>query len=656
MTLSSKLILLVCCFILFSISSGVQAQKITLLPTSQWHGFKKVNFLFNDIPAFYIKPTKPLPGNPWIWRAHFPDWHIAMDSVLLQKGMSVVYINTNDQYGAPKAMMVWDEFYNYMTHKLSFAHKVALEGVSRGGLYVYGWAKRNPDKVSCIYAEAPVCDFKSWPGGKGMGEGAPNNWKELQKIYGFTEEQAIDYNDNPINNLDGLAAFKVPILHVISLRDKVVPPAENTFVLVENYMKLGGQASVYPITRGKQELNGHHFIIENSDMWADFILYNSYPVITPLPYQNYFDVRRGLSQFYKKIKSGQPVTVTYLGGSITHNSGWRNKVSQFLQERYPSTSFHFIAAGIPSLGSLPHAFRLQRDVLDSGKIDLMFVEAAVNDRGNDTDSLTQVRDLEGIVRHAKRSNPDMDIILMSFADAANIKDYKEQRIPVEAGNHELVANHYSLPSINLAKQVSDKILAGEFSWEYDFKDLHPSPFGQEIYFQTIKSFINKCFDKADSSHGETGMQHLPAPLDPHNFDQGRYLSINEAQLLKGFKLVDRWHPSDKVSTRQGFVDVPVLEAVTPGAELSLSFKGKTIGLAVLAGPDAGIIEYSIDKKPFQKMDIYTKWSSGLHLPWYKLFAADLQNRKHNLRLRLLNDSNVASKGTACRIVYFLLDE
>jgi sialidase-1 len=219
----------------------------------------------------------------------------------------------------------------------------------------------------------------------------------------------------------------------------------------------------------------------------------------------------------------------------------------------------------------------------------------------------------------------------------------------------LIASHYSIPSINLAKEVHDKINAGEFSWEYEFKDLHPSAFGQEIYFQTIKSFLEKSLDLADRAYDQMIGKSLPAPLNPHNFDHGRYLPINEAALGKGFQLVDHWHPSDNASTREGFVRIPVLEAVTPGAELSLSFKGKAIGMAVLAGPDAGIIEYSIDKKPFQKMDLYTQWSSGLHLPWYKLFAAGLPDRKHNLRLRVLSDTNAGSKGTACRIVHFLLD-
>lgn len=148
----------------------------------------------------------------------------------------------------------------------------------------------------------------------------------------------------------------------------------------------------------------------------------------PLPFHDFYHVRSGLPYFYNKVKERHPVTVAFLGGSITYNPGWRQLISRYLQGRFPQEKFHFINAGIPSLGSLPDVFRLQRDVLDSGKIDLMFVEAAVNDIGNSTDSITQIRDLEGIVRHAKRSNPDMGIVLMSFADPTKLKDYGEGRI------------------------------------------------------------------------------------------------------------------------------------------------------------------------------------------------------------------------------------
>jgi hypothetical protein len=56
-------------------------------------------------------------------------------------------------FGAPAAMQIWNAFHAYMVSK-GFAERVALEGVSRGGLYVYNWPKRNPLKVACIYAEA----------------------------------------------------------------------------------------------------------------------------------------------------------------------------------------------------------------------------------------------------------------------------------------------------------------------------------------------------------------------------------------------------------------------------------------------------------------------------------------------------------------------
>src|ERR1700744_4754598 len=239
-------------------------------------------------------------------------------------------------------------------------------------------------------------------------------------------------------------------------------------------------------------------------------------VKAPLPFSDYYTRANNLQHFYKVATKQKKATVTFLGGSITFNPGWRQMVCSYLQERFPDTKFHFIAAGIPSLGSLPHAFRLQQDVLDSGRTDLMFVEAAVNDRVNGTDSITQVRDLEGIIRHAKKSNPDMDIVMMAFADPFKTADYDKGIVPVEIHNHELVAKHYDLPFINLAKEVRDKMNNKEFSWDKDFKDLHPAPFGQELYFANIKSLLQDCFDHQTVAP-VAYHSLLPKPLDKANF-------------------------------------------------------------------------------------------------------------------------------------------
>ena len=69
-----------------------------------------------------------------------------------------------------------------------------------------------------------------------------------------------------------------------------------------------------------------------------------------------------------------------------------------------------------------------------------------------------------------------------------------------------------------------------------------------------------------------------------------------------------------------------------------------------------MLEYSIDGKPYAKLDLYTRWSGQLHLPWYLVLGADLKPGKHTLNLKVSNEKNASSKGTACRIVYFLLSE
>ncbi|NBU36377.1 MAG: SGNH/GDSL hydrolase family protein, partial [Bacteroidetes bacterium] len=151
--------------------------------SDQRQGFEREHFVFQGRKAWLIKPEKELEGKPWIWRAHFPEWHTEVDSILLSKGFHIVYLNTNDMFGSNAAMQIWDAFYAFLVQKKGFSPFVALEGVSRGGLYVYQWAKRNPLKVSCIYAEAPVCDIKSWPGGKGKGKGSPQDWNKFLTEY-----------------------------------------------------------------------------------------------------------------------------------------------------------------------------------------------------------------------------------------------------------------------------------------------------------------------------------------------------------------------------------------------------------------------------------------------------------------------------------------
>jgi sialidase-1 len=579
-----------------------------------------------------------------------------MDSMLIRKGFHVAYLNTDYLFGSPKCVEIWNSFYNYLTSQYGLNKKVALEGVSRGGLYIYNFAKKYPEKVSCIYAEAPVCDFKSWPAGKMSAKGDSLSWKQLLVAYNFkNEKEALDYKDNPIDNLGKLAAAKVPVYHSISLNDSVVPNEENSFVLVNRYIRLGGPATVYANTAGKQSLQGHHFPIDNLKAGADFI-WNSYPSVpTPLESINYHAYRSKMHNaqiVFEREKRGR---VAFLGGSITQGTGWRDSICAYLQKKFPATQFEFIAAGISSMGSTPGAFRFDRDVLAKGKVDLLFEEAAVNDRTNGFSTETQVLGMEGIVRHARESNPAMDIVLMHFVDPEKMTEYRKGIVPTEIQNHEKVAIHYGLSTLNLAREVTERIDNGEFTWEKDFKNLHPSPFGHHIYFQSMKSFMDRCWSGFVAEDDKIVAYPLPGKLAEGCYNQGKLLPAAEVKPAKGWVAITQWKPTDKTGTRPDFTNVPMLVAEAPSGILNFQFTGNAVGIAVAAGLDAGTIEYRIDKNPWQREDLYTSWSASLHLPWFCTLAYNLTQGKHRLQIRVLADKNPQSKGTACRIRYFYVN-
>jgi sialidase-1 len=453
--------------------------------------------------------------------------------------------------------------------------------------------------------------------------------------------------------LQGLAACQVPIFHAIGLNDNIVPNAENTYVLVNNYIKAGGIATVYPMTRGEQKSEGHHFPIEHPAQIADFIFRNSYPVKKALDPSTYHISRSNLNNSFLKFSRDRKGRVAFMGGSITEHGAWREKVCNYLKEKFPQTAFEFINAGISSTGSMPGAFRLETEVLSVGPIDLFFEEAAVNDRTNGFDNKGQIRGMEGIIRHARQSNPLMDIVMMHFVDPEKVEAYNKGIVPAEIVNHEKVAAHYKVNTINLAKEVTDRINAGEFNWKNDFKDLHPSPFGHEVYTASIKAFLNKAYS-GDINALPTAHE-IPSKLDKFSFTSGYYLPVDQAKNIKGWNLDMNWVPTDGVGTRPQYVNRPALIALEPGAEMTLAFEGTAIGICIATGPDAGMIEYSVDGKPFKKVDLITQWSGILHLPWYLMLEDELKLKKHKLVIRIASENNAKSKGHACRILHFLVN-
>jgi hypothetical protein len=94
----------------------------------------------------------------------------------------------------------------------------------------------------------------------------------------------------------------------------------------------------------------------------------------------------------------------------------------------------------------------------------------------------------------------------------------------------------------------------------------------------------------------------------------------------------------------------------PGKIIKFQFEGNAVGIAVAAGPDAGIIEYSIDGLRWQKKDLFTQWSKNLYLPWFYTLDSGLKNKKHTLQIRLTDEKNPESTGNKCIIRYFYFNK
>ena len=246
----------------------------TLAPVlrGEWMGFARSDFESNGRAAFIVQPKTPAPGRPWIWRPEFFGTEPQTEIALLERGWHAVYVDVRNLYGAPAALDAMDAFYAQVVREHRLAPKTVLAGFSRGGLFAFNWAARHPERVASIYVDAPVLDFKSWPGGKGKGAGSAPDWERCLKAYGFASEaDALAYRLNPIDNLAPLAAAKIPILSVCGDADKIVPFDENTQIAQERYAALGGTMAVIV----KPGVDHHPHSLEDPTPIVDFILKHS---------------------------------------------------------------------------------------------------------------------------------------------------------------------------------------------------------------------------------------------------------------------------------------------------------------------------------------------------------------------------------------------
>ncbi len=235
---------------------------------SNFHGYQLTSFKLDGVECKLVRPKRIARDAPWVLRARFWGHEPQTDIALLERGFHIAYCDVANLFGSPQAVRRWDAFYEMMTNA-GFSRKVVLEGMSRGGLIIYNWAEQNPEKVACIYADAPVLDGKSWPGGLGKGEGSEVDWENFKKIYGLDSETSVAaFKGSPINKTKAIAQGGYPMLHVVGTIDTTVPVVENTDAFEKGIKANGGNIKVIY----KDSVGHHPHSLQNPTLIVDFIL------------------------------------------------------------------------------------------------------------------------------------------------------------------------------------------------------------------------------------------------------------------------------------------------------------------------------------------------------------------------------------------------
>ncbi|MDH7567973.1 MAG: SGNH/GDSL hydrolase family protein [Armatimonadota bacterium] len=328
--------------------------------------------------------------------------------------------------------------------------------------------------------------------------------------------------------------------------------------------------------------------------------------------------RDGLGNVFARLKAGERVRVAYLGGSITAQNGWRVKTLQWLQQRYPHAKLEEINAAIGGTGSDLGVFRFQHDVLRY-QPNLVFVEFSVNDGG--TEPAAICRAMEGIVRQAWRHDPALDLCFVYTFRVGYEKDLDRGFCPRAASAHELLAEHYGIPSINMALRTAELAREGRLFYTppqdaqgkalplppgavlFSNDGVHPLDAGHDVYLQVIAEALT-AMEPTSRPQPHT----LKAPLMPDNWEKAKLVPLRPSMLTPGWKKLD---PGVGLG-RQFANRLPELwEATQPGERLTFRFRGTVAKLYDVMGPDGGQVVCTLDGRagpPRPRFDSYcTYW-------------------------------------------------
>lgn len=239
-----------------------------------------------------------------------------------------------------------------------------------------------------------------------------------------------------------------------------------------------------------------------------------------------------IAKVLKKAENKEPITLGYLGGSITQGSlsstpdtCYAAMTTKWWREQYPDTEFTYVNGGIGGTTSQFGAARVDSDIL-AYEPDFVIIEFSVNDDNN----LFFRETYEGLVRKVYSSKTAPAVLLVHnifYEDGRNTQD-----------QHETVGRYYNLPCLSMKTSVYQAIAHGKIAVrDVTPDDLHPNDTGHALLANLITNFLEKVKkeDVPAVSDVIRVAEELPKPITANAYqDSVRYQVYNSKPELMGF--------------------------------------------------------------------------------------------------------------------------
>lgn len=468
---------------------------------SSFYGYSCADFTFKNRNCKIVSPKTVTDGQPWVWRARFWGHEPQTDIALLERGFHIAYMDVAEMYGNEESIKLWNSFYDYM-QVVGMSKKVVLEGMSRGGIYAYNWALQNPNKVAAVYADAPVLDIKSWPGGLGKGPGSKNDWSIFKNDFNLTEEQAKNFKNSPLDNAELIAKGGYPMLHVVGDADEVVPVDENTNPFEVRIKSAGGDITVIH----KKGIGHHPHSLANPTPIVDFILKSTGDKtkfsIIPTPSAEYRSAagwKEGTDWWVQNeeinqlLKAEKKLDIIFLGNSITQGIGGnRPSVTYKAGKPYFEKAFNefrWVVAGISGDRTQHILWRLQNGNYASSHPKLLVLTIGVNNFNEDSGEET-ADGIKLILDWLKVNMPQTKVLLIGPLPTG-LHPNSSNRIKYDVV-HTIIKN-YASPQVSYLPLTKYFIKQdGELATNYCSGDgIHLIEPGYELWARLLKEAVGE---------------------------------------------------------------------------------------------------------------------------------------------------------------------